>query len=91
MKFELGDVYMTQGISERLEKDGEFAIFIMLSLNRHISGDWGDLGKEDKAANDEALENDNRILSAYNYPDYKIWIITEWDRSSTTILFPSEY
>ena len=60
---------------------------------KHINGDWGDLCKEDKALNDSALANGNdRILSSYtNENDVKIWIITEWDRSVTTILFPEEY
>ena len=91
MKFETGNLYMTQGVSQLLERDEAFSVFVIKSLNRHISGDWGELGEEDKTANDEALENDTRIFSAYVSSDYKIWVITEWDRSSTTILFPSEY
>lgn len=59
---------------------------------RHQAGDWGDLGDEDKQSNEDALENDGRLLSRYNLPtDDKLWIITEWDRSATTALLPEEY
>lgn len=62
-------------------------------LNAHMQGDWGIVGDEDKASNDEGLtpENQDRLLSAYMVGDVKIWIITEWDRSVTTILLPDEY
>lgn len=61
-------------------------------LDRHATGDWGDLGEEDKAANDEALVTGARILSAYTLStDERLWIITEADRASTTMLLPLEY
>jgi len=61
-------------------------------LARHASGDWGDLDSEDKASNDWAVSHQGRLLSSYNVaPDKKIWIITEADRSATTILLPSDY
>lgn len=66
-------------------------------LDRHFSGDWGDLCEEDKQLNDEALKNGSRILSAYTLPDStKIWVITEAvgdddRRSATTLLLPDEY
>jgi hypothetical protein len=62
-------------------------------LQRHRSGDWGELDAEDIAANDRAARGNERILSAYTLPTTgeRIWIITEWDRSATTILLPSEY
>jgi len=61
-------------------------------LNRHMTGDWGEVDAEDRAENDAAVRVGNRILSAYILPDgTKIWIITEADRSSTTILLPEEY
>lgn len=87
--FELGTVVMTSGIAAALER-GE--LFVLPFLFRHASGDWGDMGTEDKLANDRALEEPcARIFSAYETGAGKIWIITEWDRSSTCILFPSEY
>lgn len=61
-------------------------------LQRHQSGDWGDLDKDDREANNAALKNGSRILSAYYLNDReKIWIITEADRSSTCVLLPEDY
>jgi hypothetical protein len=61
-------------------------------LTRHLSGDWGDLGDEDKAENEYSLRHGQRLLSAYHLSDgTKIWIITEWDRSVTTVLLPEDY
>lgn len=77
-----------------MQEDNDFGLFVMVSLERHKNGDWGNLWDEDKALNDEALEDGNRIMSAYNRKDRpkdKIWIITEADRSVTTVLFPDEY
>ncbi len=62
------------------------------ALNRHASRDWGDLDPEDAAANDRAMIEGERLLSAYHTPDgTKFWIITEWDRSYTTVLLPEDY
>ncbi len=62
-------------------------------LRRHLHGDWGDLSGDDRRLNDAALASgEDRLFSAYNVmPDLKLWIITEWDRSVTTLLLPSEY
>lgn len=61
-------------------------------LDRHGSGDWGDLDEEDKLTNDAAVEHGGRILSAYKLPTgAKVWIITEWTRETTTIMLPEEY
>ncbi len=71
--------------------------FLALGINpspfliRHGAGDWGDLDPEDKQANDAAVINGDRILSAYQVGEHKFWIITEADRSVTTVLLPSEY
>ena len=89
-KLTLGKVVMTQDIAMFMDEK-EFYMKVMESLNRHASGDWGSVCEEDKAENDRALESGDRILSAYETSHGKIWIITEWDRSVTTILFPSEY
>ena len=54
--------------------------------------DWGDLSEEDKKANDKALKNGERIMSSYNTENnIRIWVITEWDRSVTTVLLPEDY
>ena len=62
-------------------------------LRRHLSGDWGDLSDDDRRLNDAALKSgEDRLFSSYQVaPDLKLWIITEWDRSVTTLLLPSEY
>ena len=90
-KFPLGQILMTRGINDRVADDEKFAKFVYDSLKRHANGDWGDLCKEDKQENELSLNQGFRILSAYQHERYKIWIITEADRSVTTILFPEEY
>lgn len=61
-------------------------------LSRHLRGDWGELGQEDKAENELSLKYGFRLLSSYQVTDTeKIWIITEADRSLTTLLLPEEY
>lgn len=62
-------------------------------LHRHLSGDWGDLDESDRRQNDAALKSGNdRLFSSYQVaPDLKLWSITEWDRSITTLLLPNEY
>lgn len=61
-------------------------------LQRHQYGDWGDVSEEDRRLNNEALQLDGRLMSAYHTSTkVKIWVITEWNRSMTTVLLPSEY
>jgi len=61
-------------------------------LSRHQHGDWGDLDDEDKAENETSLKENFRIFSSYNLAEkIKLWVITEADRSATTILLPEEY
>jgi len=87
--FTLGQTVATPGAIQALEKAGQLASHFLV---KHALGDWGDLCDEDKTANDEALADDLRILSAYRLEDgTKIWVITEADRSSTTVLLPEEY
>jgi hypothetical protein len=66
---------------------------VLIALRRHSRGDWGDvLGWEDRKSNDEALKTGARLLSAYrSRKGVKFWIITEADRSSTTVLLPEDY
>jgi hypothetical protein len=87
--FPLGRTLATPGALEALEESGESpAVF----LRRHASCDWGDLDEHDRQANDEALVTGGRLLSAYRTASgEKLWIITEADRSATTILRPDEY
>ncbi len=87
----LGALYLTHGVNDKVAADEHFAKFVNESIRRHITQDWGEICEEDKRANNEALKYGERILSAFQRNKTKIWIITEADRSSTTILFPDEY
>jgi len=90
--FALGRLLMTRGVNDLVAERTDFAKFVNESLDRHRRGDWGDLGDEDKNENELSLKAGYRILSAYEAEGLpKIWIITEADRSATTILFPDEY
>ena len=90
--FPFGTLVMTAGVNGRVAEDEEFSKFVVDSLRRHAKRDWGDLEKEDKAENELSLRDGFRLLSSYKHPTLpKIWIITEHDRSATTVLFPSEY
>jgi len=83
---------MTCGVKEEVIADQQFSQFVAKSLARHKLGDWGDLSIEDQVENELSLKAGYRLLSAYEAKGLpKIWIITEADRSVTTILFPSEY
>jgi len=64
---------------------------VLLLISRHARGDWGDLSEKDRVANERALVEGDRILSAYVLPQGRVWIITEADRSVTTALLPEEY
>jgi len=92
IKIPLGQLVMTRGVNDRVADDIQFAKLVTESLGRHAKGDWGDLCQEDKKENDFSLKKGFRLLSAYERNGLpKIWIITEADRSVTTILFPDEY
>lgn len=88
IKFNPGQIVATPGV---IDEVGELEF--IKGLERHLSGDWGDLDEEDTKMNDRALRTgEDRMLSAYHSPNgTKYYIITEWDRSVTTILLPSEY
>lgn len=89
---ELGQLVATRGIYENMEKDTAFSKEIGAALLRYQLEDWGDeMPPEDVEANNEAIKDGDRILAAYNTSRGRVWIITEWDRSVTTILYPSEY
>jgi hypothetical protein len=74
-----------------MAENQRFAGIVANSLKRHILGDWGDLSEEDRRENEYSLERHLRLFSAYEGQEGKIWIITEADRSATTVLFPEEY
>lgn len=88
-KFALGHVVATPAALELLSQHGTNPANL---LERHVTGDWGDLDASDKQANDAAVAaGDLRILSAYKVGTERVYLITEADRSVTTILLPSEY
>ena len=87
---QLGQIVCTAGVNDLMRKDLDFAIHCKNSLARYDNKDWGDIGDDDKQVNTDALLHGNRLFAAYKGPE-KIYIITEWDRSVTTILLPSEY
>ena len=91
MKFPLGRIVWTRGVNDRVAVDTSFAKFVVNSLKRHANGDWGELSPEDKRENNFSLDKELRLLSSYQRDNMKVWIITEADRSTTTILFPEEY
>lgn len=91
-RFSLGQIVATPGALALLE---EHSIPVERLLARHVCGDWGDVCAEDAKANEEALSFGGRLLSSYTLvpgrADTRVWVITEWDRSVTTVLMPSEY
>lgn len=85
--FRLGRIVATPNALKCITQDD-----ILAGIQRHQAGDWGDLTDEDCEANDRALVQSTRILSAYTaVTGTKFWIITEADRSATTILLPEDY
>lgn len=88
-RFPLGQIVATPGALETLEAIGQDPMEL---IKRHVTGDWGDLVDEDKKENELSLKEGYRLLSAYVLANkVKVWIITEADRSATTILLPEEY
>ena len=88
-RFALGQTVITPGAEEALQIAGQTAIEF---LRRHMSGDWGELSEDDVKENELSLEQGFRLLSRYQTTKgERIWIITEADRSATTILLPIEY
>jgi len=87
--FSLGLVVATPAALDEMEQARQSPAEL---LNRHKTGDWGDLCEDDCQANTLALEQGERILSAYELSTgSRVYVITEWNRSATTILLPSEY
>lgn len=88
--FPLGHVVATPGALDLLDRLGINASTL---LTKHEHGDWGDVCEEDASSNDLAIKTGDRVLSAYSLGNAKerLWIITEHDRSVTTLLLPEEY
>ena len=100
MQVDLGRTVLTAGVAGWVMKSpDERKSVVSKLLDKHKSGDWGELDAEDKKLNDDSAKTGGRLLSSYPIDatnlyegrEDKLWIITEWDRSVTTLLFPSEY
>ena len=86
-KFPLGQIVITRAADEKL-----IAEDVGAALARHAQGDWGDLSEYDRQENELALKQGFRLLSVYHAADdTKFWIVTERDRSVTTVLLPDDY
>ena len=89
-RFNLGRLVATPGALRLLD---QHQINPLSLVARHVTGDFGDLCAYDLRENERAVEEGLRVFSSYALPgsDAKVWCITEWDRSVTTLLLPSEY
>ena len=88
-KFQLGNIVATPAAMQAIADSGQSPTDF---LSRHVRGDWGEVCDEDKQLNDQAVTDGDRLLSAYRtLKNTRIWIITEADRSATTLLLPEEY
>ena len=85
-KFPLGLIVMTANAAQRLD-----AAAVLDGLRRHAAGDWGDIPPEDIKENELSLKEGFRLLSVYGTGERRFWIITEADRSVTTVLLPQDY
>jgi hypothetical protein len=85
-KFPLGQIVITVNASARLD-----SVAVHEALRRHAAGDWGDICPEDASENELSLKEGFRLLSAYGTGERRFWIITEADRSVTTVLMPEDY
>ena len=86
-KFRLGRIVATPNVLETITQDD-----ILTAIGRHQSGDWGDVNAEDRQTNDQALVQRTRILSVYHAANgTQFWLITEADRSTTSVLLPEDY
>ena len=86
--FDMGQIVATPGALAEL---GRIERHPFQLLARHVEGNWGNLGEHDVKENEFSLANGYRLFSAYNIEDARFYVITEWDRSVTTVLLPEEY
>ncbi len=85
-KFPLGQIVITANAQAQLDPED-----VQQGLSRHAGGDWGEVCPEDARSNSEALKHNHRLLSVYGKGQKRFWIITESDRSVTTVLMPEDY
>ena len=87
---ELGTLYASLAVKQKMDEDKQFESFVQESVKRHASHDWGNVCDEDQLINNEALKSGERIISGYLLNETAIWVVTEADRSETLVLFPEE-
>ncbi|WP_422929696.1 hypothetical protein [Singulisphaera sp. PoT] len=85
-KFSPGEIVITANAHAQLDP-----VDVQQGLSRHVQGDWGDICREDSEENELSLREGFRLLSVYRSGDKRFWIITEADRSVTTVLMPMDY
>lgn len=96
-QFPVGQIAASAAVFELSSQNDEFKLFVQKCLNRHVRKDWGDIAGNDKVLNDAAVKTGRRLHSAFinelfpRVGSASLWIITEPDRKSTTILFPNDY
>ena len=86
LKFPLGQVVITANAQATLDPAD-----VQQGISRHARGDWGEVCPEDAQLNEDGLEQGGRLMSVFRSRDKRFWIITEWDRSVTTVLMPEDY
>ena len=95
--FKIGKVRISDGIRQMIKNNSKFEHDVLSCLIRHKFSDWGEITESDKFRNDLSVQSElkglqtARIFSEYHLNDEKIWIITEADRSFTTVLLPEDY
>jgi hypothetical protein len=85
-KFPLGQIVITANAQGTLAPED-----VQQGIARHSMGDWGDIDADDRRENEFSLKNGNRLMSVYRSGETVFWVITEADRSATTVLLPSDY
>ena len=90
-RFDIGRFVMTKGIANEIDNNPSYQNEILDCLTKYLSGHWGSLCDDDKQANELAIKNNDRILAKYITSSGSIYMITEWDRSYTTVMFVEEY
>ena len=95
--FETGMIVTTCGVKALMDKDILFRVGVQQCLANHSNGDWGNLSVDDKKMNEDALKAEKEgkmtdtLFSHYSIDRIEVYVITEWDRSVTTVLLPEEY
>lgn len=91
MLFQLGQTCITKGVNQLIENENISYDDVTSMIRKHVTGDFGELCEEDKEINLQAIKDGDRILSKYKIKENSFYVITEWNRSVTTVLLCDEY